>query len=116
MNIESMIPVSTDSDCYWHLMEVTTINDHRLEFSIYEVTAWEADESKSPIDVELYLKGCIKWDGCSHVWFGEETDGVQDGYLHLCGKFHWELHAQVMANVYEYASKNIKSYDAEVAE
>lgn len=50
---------------------------NKMEFEVYEVISWEADNSKAPCDTELYLKGAIKWDGCSHLYFGHK------GYLHL---------------------------------
>jgi hypothetical protein len=67
------------------------------EFELYEVVAWEGknfdqklyerkestqsgDFSENGLeDAQPYLTGFIKWDGCSHFYFGD------DGYLHLCG-------------------------------
>src|SRR5690242_15475325 len=31
-------------------------------------------------NAERYIDGTVKWDGCSHFNFGDNT-----GYLHLCG-------------------------------
>lgn len=31
-------------------------------------------------EAERYVEGFVKWDGCAHYYFGDET-----GYLHLCG-------------------------------
>lgn len=65
------------------------------EFEIYEVEARELNGNKLYMrkgatqsgdfsenileDAQPYLTGFIKWDGCSHFYFGDE------GYLHLCG-------------------------------
>lgn len=39
------------------------------------------------------IKASIKWDGCSHVWFGEKGDS---GYMHLCGSGCWRTVARVL--------------------
>lgn len=31
-------------------------------------------------EAERYVDGFVKWDGCAHYYFGDES-----GYLHLCG-------------------------------
>lgn len=120
MNLSEMIPVSRhpDDKCVWHLMDVVELTSHHISFKVHEVTGW--DMGSVPTDTNLYLTGTIIWDGSSHMWFGEEEgeeEGEkQDGYLHLCGKFYWDLHAQVMTNVYEYAERNISAYDKEAAQ
>jgi hypothetical protein len=71
--------------------------EHRVLFHVYEVIGWLDDEkgtkeyqrkdaSTSPdfgesIDeAEIFLKGQIKWDGCSDLYLGDS------GYFHFCGK------------------------------
>lgn len=83
--------------------------EYAMEFEVYEVVSWEADDSNTPCDTELYIKGTIKWDGCSHLNFGDE------GYLHLCGKSYFVKHCKVITALYELAEKTIKQYDADVA-
>lgn len=36
--------------------------------------------------------GSVKWDGCSHVFFGSKAseNAPPDGYLHLCGRSEFE--------------------------
>lgn len=85
------------------------VDPYFIEFSVYEVISWNMDYSVS--EKELYLKGSIKWDGCSHVWFGDE-----DNYLHLCGKDTWLNHCKVMVAIYALAEESIEKYDKEVAE
>lgn len=87
--------------------------DHYMKFEVFEVEGW--DENDVASDIELYVTGTIKWDGCSHIWFGEKNaEGKQDGYLHLCGKIFWTRHAAVMLAIYELAEKTIKNYDKEI--
>lgn len=74
---------------------------HGYEFEIYEQVGWDNNEETNKYDIPLYerkgatgdgdfstngledaqpyLTGFVKWDGCSHFYFGD------DGYLHLCG-------------------------------
>lgn len=42
-----------------------------------------------------YIHGTIKWDGCSHVYFGDE------GYIHLCGPEHFKKLGALLAKVYQ---------------
>lgn len=44
---------------------------------------------------ERYFAGSVKWDGCSHVYFGDDN-----GYLHLCGREHFDRIASVLLQVY----------------
>jgi len=78
-------------------------------FNVFEVTSWNADNNEV-LDTEHYLKGYIKWDGCSHIWFGDEN-----GYLHLCGKTYFERHKQVIDAIWDVCSKKIKGFDNDVA-
>lgn len=82
--------------------------DCAFNFVVYEVVSWDMDGK--PGDIEKYMSGYIKWDGCSHVDFGE------GGYIHLCGKVCWERHAQIVLRLYDYAVARIPRYDPSVAE
>lgn len=83
--------------------------EERANFKVYEVVSWTGDTSE-PIDKELYLKGTIKWDGCSHIYFG---DG--DGYLHLCGKHFFEQHKRVIDAIWDICSKKIINFNNDIA-
>lgn len=37
-------------------------------------------------EADAAVAGWVKWDGCSHLIFGEE----RQGYLHLCGIEGWD--------------------------
>lgn len=85
--------------------------DHEtcIKFKVFEVASWDSD-TKMPIDQELYLEGYIKWDGCSHFWFGDE-----DSYIHMCGKQCFENHKKVFDALWDLAARTIKGFDHEVA-
>ena len=51
---------------------------------------------------ERYVEGVVKWDGCSHVTFG---DG--NGYLHLCGGAHFARLFWTLRRVTELAQAHI---------
>jgi len=84
--------------------------EFRLEFVVNEIISW--DEQNNGIEAERYLSGTIKWDGCSHIYFG---DGDNNGYIHLCGKIHFDNHMNLMKELFELASKEITKFDSEVA-
>lgn len=116
-NVNELVPLLT-VDGYTHfLIGINDEHDHYIEFEVFEVNSWECDDAHTPTDPELYVAGSVKWDGCSHVTFGEkDNDDVQDGYLHLCGEVYWKRHAEVMLAIYELAKKKIRNYDPTCAE
>lgn len=87
-----------------------------VEFEIYEIVAhsqgdtdefdvpfYEKKDAKGSEDMtqnieeaQTFIRGIVKWDGCSHFYFGDN-----EGYIHLCGKFEIEKIAQVIKKVYE---------------
>lgn len=77
-------------------------------FNVFEVFSWGMEYEV--LETEHYLKGHIKWDGCSHIWFGDK-----DGYIHLCGKNYFESHKKVMDAIWDMCSKKIKYWDSEVS-
>lgn len=118
MRESDLTPLLCDGDYINFLIKVITKGDdlqYRMEFEVYEVCSWALDGKNTPSETGLYLEGAIKWDGCSHVWFGEKDESeVHEGYLHLCGKTYWQRHADVMMKIYELAENTILGYDAEV--
>lgn len=109
-NSEKMKPLLSNDGYINFLIEFDNDTEYKFDFKIYSVDSWECDEESTPLDIEPYIRGVIKWDGCSHVWLGDE-----DGYLHLCGKGTWQLHVDVMNAVYKLAEETIIKYDREVA-
>jgi hypothetical protein len=99
-------------------MEIVSLSDTRIEFNVYEVTSWNSDDTHSKNDSELYLRGYIKWDGCSHFWFGDKNDEDEhgDGYIHLCGYIYFKNHIKLMELLFKYADEHISNFDREVAD
>jgi hypothetical protein len=97
-----------------YLIDINKNTEICIEFKIYKVQGWECDEGNTPCeeDIELFIRGYIKWDGCSHFWFGEEENL---GYLHLCGRSAIDGLKEVMDAVWKVAEEKIENWDAEVA-
>ena len=94
-----------------------------------EFTAWEivgrcddgslmfvregADDSGDTVDRaedgEVYMRGFIKWDACSHVFIGDPSNG---GYLHLCGRSKWLAHIKLMAHLWSRAGQLLNAENA----
>lgn len=63
---------------------------HVREFLAYEVAGNLTDENKTPLygdsfsenieDAEVFLRGSVKWDGCSN-W---DFPGLEDVMMHFC--------------------------------
>jgi len=78
--------------------------DVSFKARVYEITAWSADDKKEPLDPELYLSCYIKWDSCSHFYFGEEDEANNpSGYLHICGVEYYKQHIQLLEHLYKRA-------------
>ena len=101
-----MKPLITEDDRVLFLIEITEPIEASLDFNIWEVTAWDEDQNIVLEYNEKYISGRIKWDGCSHIWFGDEN-----GYMHLCGKSDFYLLAKVMDAVWKIAETEIKNFD-----
>ena len=81
-------------------------------FEVFEVMSWSMENI--PEEIELYVRGTIKWDGCSHIYFGGEQN--EDGYIHMCGKHSFVNHCKLMAALWEVVTARIKKFDKETAE
>jgi hypothetical protein len=90
------------------LIEAEVKSDVVMNFTTYIVTEWDNDDN--PTEKEQYIKGSIKWDGCSHINFGDE-----DGYMHLCGNFYFQLLKKTLDALWDRAEKTIPSWDKKVA-
>ena len=82
------------------------IHTIRLDNHFWEFKVIDEDED------ENYLEGTIKWDGCSHLYFGESGT---HGYLHFCGKESYTRHTELMSFLFEKSSKVIKEWDSGTA-
>lgn len=77
----------------------TEPDDPFFSFQADSVCGWT--DEKQPVDYEKYLHGMIKWDSCSHLYFG--MDEERDGYLHLCGVHDFHDHIALLKFLYEMA-------------
>lgn len=95
----------------------------RVEFIIYEVTGKSADlfgnytvnnysrkgstssgdDTTKISEAEKLINGCIKWDACSHVYFGDK-----DGYIHICGGRNWKSIIVALERVFAIARETLK--------
>jgi len=71
-------------------------DEHKAEFVVEEIVAW--DLNGEPLGCVEYLECLIKWDSCSHFWFGDD-----DSYLHLCGVGNFNNHVKLMRWLYDKA-------------
>lgn len=102
----------TEEDGYvTFIAEVIDKDEYHVNITLNEVTSWQMDKTVG--ETEQYLQAYIKWDGCSHVCFGENENDSQatTGYLHLCGALYWKRHATVMLWLYELASRLITHFE-----
>ena len=112
--MEDKLMIQDDSGYYWFKLVTKELRDFVWDFELYQCTQWTMDKKQDAF--ELYLQGSIKWDGCSHIWFGEKDEQDKtDGYLHLCGGWYWELHSRVMYEIWDLAPIVIKNFDKETA-
>ncbi len=79
-------------------------NPFQFSFRVYGNVCEEEGGSIVTEYLELYSHGNIRFDGCSHVWFGDSKE-APDGYVHLCGKVWWEAHCLLMKELWELAVK-----------
>lgn len=100
---------------------------HYVEFTVYEISMGRdaagqftvphynrkgatvsSDVTTDQANAEPYLRGTIRWDGCSHVWFGDD-----DGYLHLCGRGSFDHLAALLDRAWAVAAREMPHFDAE---
>jgi hypothetical protein len=60
------------------------------------------DETENLDEAQTMVKGLIKWDACSHIYFGDK-----DGYLHLCGGRNWFCFQEAIKRIWEIAIKEL---------
>lgn len=60
---------------------------------------------------ERFVEGTVKWDGCSHLNFGDKN-----GYLHLCGARCFNRLTFVLTEMFKMASREVPAFYPECAE
>lgn len=71
----------------------------------FEVRALEVSgESVSPPvsepSDEVYLRGFVRWDGCSEIRFAPDQSETCLGDYHWCGWNDWRAHMQLLGHLY----------------
>lgn len=86
---------------------ITSHPDDTTGFSavVHSITGWVVGDNE-PYEVEPYLRCLIKWDSCSHFYFGETPDDG-DGYIHMCGINSYRDHVALLKYLYELAFKTM---------
>jgi len=89
-------------------IETVKAEEHYWDFKVFEITSWDPTKSDNPIDniidKESIIGGFIKWDGCSHFYFGEEDEkGNRDSYLHICSSHNFKRIAKLLEYLYKIA-------------
>jgi hypothetical protein len=99
--------------------------DAHVDFACYQVVAWGQDkdgkftvkeferrgavESLDTVtdlaEAQPLFSGSIKWDACSHVYFGE---GDNFGYIHMCGADMWRSLPKAIERIFAEAGKLLK--------
>lgn len=90
-----------DIHCEVHIEEMP----NSFEFTVFQILSWSENKKTKEYDVidekEVLFKGLIKWDACSHIYFGDE------GYIHLCGGRSWFIFMEATKRVWEIAMKEL---------
>lgn len=99
-------PISSGEVCYDEKGVTIRFDvfEHYLNFSVEESGYLDAPDN--------VMNGFIKWDGCSHFYFG---DAENDGYLHLCGLQNVKRFAWTVEEVYRIAEREIPTWADYVA-
>lgn len=89
------------------------VNPAHVDFSVYEIIGHSGSVFDKPIyegiggcgadekstgdinKANKYIHGTVKWDGCSHVYFGDE------GYIHMCGGNEFKRIGAILEKVYK---------------
>lgn len=83
-----------------------------VDFDVYDIMAEDTEgvifyegidgsgaDDKMTQDItkaNKYINGTVKWDGCSHIYFGDK-----EGYIHLCGSRDFIRIGNILKKVYE---------------
>jgi hypothetical protein len=102
--------IKDDDDLVTYLIETSDDKSTSLNFKVYEVNSWDENNNHHTDDLEVFLRGVIKWDGCSHIYFGDHS-----GYMHLCGNASFQDIKKVLDTVWLKAEREILNFDKDIA-
>ena len=63
------------------------------------------DTVRDPLQADRYVEGFVKWDGCSHINFGD----IDSGYIHICGIRDFTKLVTVIPAIYERCGELIQA-------
>lgn len=115
----------------WDDLDATVeyaVESHALDATVYEV-AGHGPDAAGAFTVPLYERRggsgsdfvtdladaapmvhvMVKWDGCSHYYFGDS-----DGYLHRCGEKRVRALARIVERLFELGRDTVPSFDREL--
>lgn len=58
-------------------------------------------------DAQVFLHGCVKWDGCSNWWFDVEDEIA----LHCCERWEITRISEVMAMCYDWTKELLPKFE-----
>jgi len=106
-------------------MVVAAVKDHCAEFDVYDITGYIDGAEKGVFDVPLfddgyagtkyinlayrYLRGRVKWDGCSD-WNFDEQDRCM---LHACDRNGLQRMGEVMARCWDWTAELLPNWDGD---
>lgn len=102
------IPLVFDNGCIEYVIYVKDKQKYNIEFEVFRVVSWTCEGE--PFFLKKSVEGNMSWDGCGHLYLGEEN-----GYCYLCYKSGWESYCMMMAALWDYMSDNIEGWDNDAA-
>jgi hypothetical protein len=113
---EETITFETDFSAFGWFLDLSS-SDYHVDFKLWEITGFDPQE-KLPMfgqdmesietdrdKVQPDIRGTVKFDGCSHVYFGPEED--EPGYMHLCGEPAWKDTIAALERVFKECMKRL---------
>lgn len=108
------------------LSEFIAGHDSVLDFMVFQVTGQYVDGKPSfevaddpacnstdfLAEAQVFLRGAIKWDGCSNWHFDEQDIGM----LHFCGVGRASSIGRLMERMYDLASARMPTFDRGLAD
>jgi hypothetical protein len=87
-------------------VEIVGLDEGRPTGRLYhrEGSGSSEDDVSNPHEAERFVSGTVKWDGCSHVYFGDNN-----GYLHLCGRSSFAKLSLALPAIYERCGELMKA-------
>lgn len=88
-------------------VEVLGVEDNGTKVYWRKGASSSTDDTCNPAEAERYVDGSVKWDGCSHYYFGDES-----GYLHCHGIADIEKLHEILSAIYQRCGALMKASGA----